>query len=207
MSDSLDPYSNSAGTDEDSMRSVKPTFIQIQSDIHLHSLAISRYTNQNSVPMFDLTCGVRLRAFRSETDLDLDSILSLYNDTRVAPLISERFVIPRGQKLKDEFKDLIEKSAEMFCIIETIPPSPSESAPQSTPLPQFIGITGLWGRLERGHRHVNYSIVLIPEVWGKGFGTAITKFMIDYAFHHLNMHRISLEVYEGNDRAATVYRK
>jgi len=157
--------------------------------------------------MFDLTCGVRLRAFRSETDLDLDSILSLYNDTLVAPLISELFVIPRGQKLKDEFKELIEKSAEMFCIIETIPPSPSESAPPSVHLPQCIGITGLWGRLERGHRHVNYSIVLIPEFWGKGFGTTITKFMVDYAFHHLNMHRISLELYEGNDRAAAVYRK
>jgi len=157
--------------------------------------------------MFDLTCGVRLRAFRSETDLDLDSILSLYNDNRVAPLISERFVVPRGQKLKEEFKELIEKSAEMFCIIETIPPSQSESAPQPAPLPEFIGITGLWGRQERGHRHVKYSIVLVPEFWDKGFGTAITKFMVDYAFHHLNVHRISSEVYEGNDRAAAVYRK
>ena len=152
--------------------------------------------------MFDLNCGVRLRAFRSlPNETDLDSIQSLYNDTRVAPLISERFVIPRGQKLKDEFKALIEKSAEMFCIIETTPSS------VSVPLPQFIGITGLWGRQERGHRHVNYSIVLVPEFRGKGFGTAITKFMIDYAFHHLNMHRIWLEVYEGNNRAAAVYRK
>jgi RimJ/RimL family protein N-acetyltransferase len=154
--------------------------------------------------MFDLNCGVRLRAFRAETDLD--SIQNLYNDTSVAPLISELFVIPRGQKLKDEFKELIEKSAEMFCIIETIPSS-SESGPASVTLPRFMGITGLWGRLERGHRHVNYSIVLVPEFWGKGFGTAITEFMVDYAFHHLNMHRISLEVYEGNDRAAAVYRK
>ncbi|KIM42299.1 hypothetical protein M413DRAFT_444726 [Hebeloma cylindrosporum] len=158
--------------------------------------------------MFDLNCGVRLRAFRSSpTETDLESILSLYNDPRVAPLISEYFVIPRGQKLKDEFKELIEKTAEMFCIIETIPPLQSESTPASVSLSQFMGITGLWGRQERGHRHVNYSIVLVPEFWDKGFGTAITKFMVDYAFHHLNMHRVSLEVYEGNDRAAAVYRK
>jgi len=158
--------------------------------------------------MFDLNCGVRLRAFRSPPDeTDLDSILSLYNDTRVAPLISELFVIPRGQKLKDEFKELIEKNAEMFCVIETIPSSPSELTPASVQLPQFIGTTGLWGRLERGHRHVHYSIILVPEFWDKGFGTAITKFMVDYAFLHLNMHRVSLEVYEGNNRAAAVYRK
>ncbi|KDR72551.1 hypothetical protein GALMADRAFT_73814 [Galerina marginata CBS 339.88] len=103
----------------------------------------------------------------------------------------------------------------MFCIIETIPsPCPPASASENqgsdlppAPQPQFVGITGLWAHIERANRHSNYSIVLLPEFWNKGYGKAITKFMVDHAFLHLNMHRISLEVYEGNERAMAVYNK
>ncbi|KIM42296.1 hypothetical protein M413DRAFT_57698, partial [Hebeloma cylindrosporum] len=72
---------------------------------------------------------------------------------------------------------------------------------------QFVGFTALWGHVERGHRRADYSIVLLPEFWNKGYGKAITQFMIDYAFLHLNMHRVSLEVYEGNKKAVSIYEK
>jgi len=167
--------------------------------------------------MFDLNCGIRLRAFRAPPASDLDGILSLYNNPKVAPLITERYLIPRGEKLKEEFKEIIDKNSEMFCIIETIPSTcPPANASENQALdakdtsssePQFVGITGLWAHMERGNRHSNYSIVLLPEFWGKGYGKEITKFMVDHAFLHLNMHRISLEVYEGNERAMTVYKK
>ncbi|PPQ89473.1 hypothetical protein CVT25_011999 [Psilocybe cyanescens] len=164
--------------------------------------------------MFDLSCGIRLRAFRAPPAADLDSILSLYNNTQVAPLITLRFLAPRGDQLKKEFQDLIDKDAEIFCMIETIPtPSSSidegnQNGPDSPRHePQFIGITALWGFLERGHRHTKYSIIMLPEFWNRGYGQHITRFMVDHAFVHMNMHRISLDVWEGNDRAAAVYKK
>ncbi|KAF8970124.1 acyl-CoA N-acyltransferase [Flammula alnicola] len=166
--------------------------------------------------MFDLTCGLRLRAFQPPPASDLDSILGIYNNTQVAPLITHRFIVPRGEQIKEEFKEIIDKKAEMFCIIETIPsPSPiavgeassSDAREIMTSKPQFVGFTALWGNAERGHRHSDYSIVLMPEFWNKGYGQAITKFMVHYAFLHLNMHRISLVVYEGNERAIAVYKK
>ncbi|PPQ66957.1 hypothetical protein CVT26_009988 [Gymnopilus dilepis] len=144
---------------------------------------------------------VRLRAFRTSPTDDLEGIQSLFNNAEVAPLITERFVIPRGPKLKDDFKGLIETETEIFCTIETTPPR-TETEGTGEFKPEFVGFTALWAQPQRGQRHSKYSIVLSPKFWNKGYGKVITKFMVDYAFLNLNMHRISLEVYEGNDRAA-----
>ncbi len=178
--------------------------------------------------MFDLPCGVRLRAFEPSppsgtTTSDLDNILAIHHDTVLAPLITQRFLVPRGNKLKDEFKDAIENQTEMFCIIESIPASPeltSDPAPAPTdgkpPMhrvawnhetPRFLGFTALWAFPERGLRHSLFSLVLVHEAQGKGIGTAVTRFVVDHAFTHLYMHRISLAVFEGNDKALAVYRK
>jgi len=56
-------------------------------------------------------------------------------------------------------------------------------------------------------RHVRFSIVLEKKFWGKGLGKKLTNFMVDHAFRHLNMHRIGLGVFEGNDRALAVYKQ
>ncbi|PPQ92931.1 hypothetical protein CVT25_000128 [Psilocybe cyanescens] len=164
--------------------------------------------------MFDLSCGIRLRAFRAPPAVDLDNLLSLYNNAQIAPFITQRFLSPRGEQLKKDFLDILDKDAEIFCMIETIPtPSTSidegkKNGPESLNLePQFIGMTALWGIVERGHRHTKYSIVMLPEFCNRGYGQHITRFMVDHAFVHMNMHRISLEVYEGNDRAVAVYKK
>ncbi|KAF8899797.1 acyl-CoA N-acyltransferase [Gymnopilus junonius] len=156
--------------------------------------------------MFDLKCGIQLRAFQTTPTDDLEGILSAYNNTEVAPQITERFIIPRGQKLKDEFKELIETKAEMFCTIETTPPKTQLEGDEKHE-PRYVGFTALWAAPQPGQRYSKYSIVLLPEFWNKGYGQVITKFMVDYAFLNLNMHRISLEVYEGNDRATAVYKK
>lgn len=158
--------------------------------------------------MFDLKSGVRLRAFREPEDLD--NIVEFYNDIRVAPLITERFMIPRGNSLKEEYKDLITKgNPDMFCIIETLPSyyGNSESNEDTKKAPEFVGFTAFLAHREQGHRHTSFSLVLRPEFWNKGIGKDVTEFMTDHAFLHLNMHRISLEVYQGNERAAAVYSK
>ncbi|KJA23695.1 hypothetical protein HYPSUDRAFT_137420 [Hypholoma sublateritium FD-334 SS-4] len=73
--------------------------------------------------------------------------------------------------------------------------------------PRFVGFTVLWAFPERGVRHSLFSLVLLPEAQGKGIGTAVTRFVLEHAFVHLYMHRISLAVFEGNDAALAVYRK
>ena len=156
--------------------------------------------------MFDLDCGLRLREFRPPPSSDIDDIISMYNDAQVAPLINDGFAVPRGQKFKDAFQSSIDSpSVEIFCMIETIP-STSSSAGEPV-LPQFVGIVGLWSLGEKGNRHATFSISLMPQFWSKGYGTEVTKFIVNHAFVQMNMHRISLQVYDGNERAISLYKK
>jgi RimJ/RimL family protein N-acetyltransferase len=42
--------------------------------------------------------------------------------------------------------------------------------------------------------------------WGKGFGRDAVSTLVDYGFHHLNMHRICLGVLASNERAIRSYK-
>ncbi|KAF9556289.1 acyl-CoA N-acyltransferase [Agrocybe pediades] len=157
--------------------------------------------------MFDLDCGLRLRGFRPSPASDLDNILSMHNNADVAPLMSPSFPVPQGQKFLDAMKAAIESdAAEMYCIIETIPEH-TETESKSSNKPEFVGNVSLWTRGERGNRHSNFGISFMPKFWGKGYGTEVTKFVIKHAFVQMNMHRISLQVYAGNERAIALYKQ
>ena len=43
--------------------------------------------------------------------------------------------------------------------------------------------------------------------WGNGYGTDAMQIMLRYAFRELNLHRVSLDVFEYNPRALHSYEK
>jgi RimJ/RimL family protein N-acetyltransferase len=45
------------------------------------------------------------------------------------------------------------------------------------------------------------------EDWGKGYGTDAMKIILRYAFTELNLHRVSLDVFEYNPRGVRSYEK
>ncbi len=45
------------------------------------------------------------------------------------------------------------------------------------------------------------------DCWGKGYGTDAMRVLLRYAFMELNLHRVSLSVYEYNPRAIRSYEK
>jgi len=45
------------------------------------------------------------------------------------------------------------------------------------------------------------------DCWGKGYGTDAMRLMLRYGFSELNLHRISLSVFEYNPRAIRSYEK
>jgi RimJ/RimL family protein N-acetyltransferase len=45
------------------------------------------------------------------------------------------------------------------------------------------------------------------EFWGKGYGTDAMRVILRYAFTELNLHRVSLDVFEYNPRAIKSYEK
>ena len=46
-----------------------------------------------------------------------------------------------------------------------------------------------------------------PDTWGQGYGTEATQLMVDHAFESLGLLRISLNVFEFNERAIRAYRR
>ena len=54
----------------------------------------------------------------------------------------------------------------------------------------------------------NFRIMLAgPQVFGRGFGTAATRMVLDYGFDTVGLHRIHLEVFDINPRARRMYEK
>jgi RimJ/RimL family protein N-acetyltransferase len=49
--------------------------------------------------------------------------------------------------------------------------------------------------------------MLGPSGQGRGLGTEATRLLLGYAFEHLPLHRIELEVYAFNPRARRAYEK
>jgi RimJ/RimL family protein N-acetyltransferase len=47
----------------------------------------------------------------------------------------------------------------------------------------------------------------LREFWGKGYGTEAMQLALEYAFLELNLHRVSLNVFEYNPRAVRSYEK
>ncbi|HEX8082475.1 MAG TPA: GNAT family protein [Jatrophihabitans sp.] len=54
----------------------------------------------------------------------------------------------------------------------------------------------------------NYRILLAgPQVFGRGYGTEVTRLVLDYALDVAGLHRVSLGVFDFNPRARRVYEK
>jgi RimJ/RimL family protein N-acetyltransferase len=72
---------------------------------------------------------------------------------------------------------------------------------------KMIGFTGL-GDLEWNHGDGWVGIGIgESEYWGKGYGTEAMQLTLRYAFTELNLHRVTLGVFDYNPRAIRSYEK
>jgi len=101
-------------------------------------------------------------------------------------------------KYKEWFeKDLVEqqKNDELFFLIRTLEEDLT------------IGLIGLNG-IQWVHGDAWVGIGLGErEYWGEGYGTDAMRILQRYAFEELNLHRLSLSVFEYNSRAIRSYEK
>ncbi|MCH7812555.1 MAG: GNAT family N-acetyltransferase, partial [Planctomycetes bacterium] len=71
----------------------------------------------------------------------------------------------------------------------------------------LVGVTGLHG-LGGPNRSATFGIALGErEYQGRGFGTEATRLMVRYGFEELNLNRIGLTVFAGNERGIRTYRR
>ena len=70
-----------------------------------------------------------------------------------------------------------------------------------------IGHVGLY-QLDHRVRSGEFAILIGNRgYWGRGLGETATRFMVEYGFAQLNLHRIQLEVLTSNARAIGLYVK
>lgn len=68
----------------------------------------------------------------------------------------------------------------------------------------FVGLNGI--RWKDGDAFIGIGIGE-REYWGNGYGTDAMRVILRYAFTELNLHRVSLNVFEYNPRAIRSYEK
>lgn len=71
---------------------------------------------------------------------------------------------------------------------------------------KLIGFVDLWVSWNHGDSWVGIGLGE-RDYWGNGYGTDAMKLMLRYAFTELNLHRVSLGVFEYNTRARKSYEK
>jgi len=141
---------------------------------------------------------VRLAAPDVETDAELLARWS--RDSEYLRLLDTDPARPRSLKAaKEEIKEHLEqeqpKSDAFGFIIRTL----AEDRP--------IGFIGLED-IQWTHGDAVLAVGLGErEYWGRGYGTDALRVMLRYAFTELNLHRVTLDVFEYNPRAIRSYEK
>lgn len=77
---------------------------------------------------------------------------------------------------------------------------------ESTSPGRIVAMGGLTD-VSRQHGHAELYIVVDPERHGCGYGSAAVRWLCNYGFIHLNLHRIYLYTMVSNDGARRIYER
>lgn len=134
---------------------------------------------------------VRLRSVRRE---DLPALWALFgDDLELQSLVSDRPPTPRSfERLAGQYEDEL----------------------RHEPRPAFVVEVGgtVVGRcelhsLDHYSRRCEVGIALGREHRGQGYGNEAVQALVEYAFRHLNMNRVWLQVLAHDARAVAAYRR
>lgn len=70
-----------------------------------------------------------------------------------------------------------------------------------------IGTTGFRDTNIPARSAVLFIVIGEKEYWDRGYGSDALKVLIDHLFLQWNLHRLSLDTWDGNQRALRVYEK
>ncbi|KZO94635.1 acyl-CoA N-acyltransferase [Calocera viscosa TUFC12733] len=166
---------------------------------------------------FATTKHLKLRACRES---DKDSYLAQENDQRVTRTASPVFVVPKGDSSWKEVQEKFFSTSLLVVIVEVkreyaglrkwdegeIRKEGDEKKQEDWDKELYAGYAALNFKMPK-NRDARFGVTLIPQWWGNGFATEITEWILQHGFEQLNLHRISLGVFEGNAAAKRVYDK
>lgn len=138
-----------------------------------------------------ITDRLYLRPFR---DSDMQDLLNMANNAELERFLAINYIVPNRPNGAESIYKF--QSEALLYVVVTL---------KSTG--EFMGYSMIWQPNGAKNRSGMFGIGLLPQYWGKGYGTEVTKFIVDYAFRWLGLHRIALGVFEGNERAIAIYKK
>lgn len=138
-----------------------------------------------------ITENLYLRPFRES---DMEDLLLMSNNTQLERFLAIDYIVPNRPNCAESIFKF--QSEALIYVIITL---------KSTG--EFMGYSMIWQPNGAKNRGGMFGIGLLPEHWGKGYGTEVTKFLVDYGFRWLGLHRVGLGVFEGNSRAVSMYKK
>jgi RimJ/RimL family protein N-acetyltransferase len=136
---------------------------------------------------------------------------------RVVLRATQREDVPRLYEL---FEDL-----ELKYLSDNDPPKPRSLAADQARFEELLGeqdrnwfyfaieldgeVIGSGGiqNIDHFRRCCDLGISVGRDYWGKGYGQDAVRVLVDYAFTHLNMNRVALEVLADDERAVGAYKK
>lgn len=140
---------------------------------------------------------VKLREFRRE---DADAIREWVNNENINRYLGF-WIAPQSVEETDAY---VERQ-----LTRQNPPAEIQLAIalKDDPNLRYVGGIGLHA-IDYRNRHCELGIVIGREdLHGRGIGTDAIRTLLDYAFDHLNLHRVGLVHYEYNERAHRCYLK
>lgn len=151
---------------------------------------------------FATTKRLILRPYR---DSDGELLAELYNDPDVARGSSPDHIVPQTLEKTKQFADRL-NGALFHAIIEVRPDIDPSRAGVQEDKDRWAGHVVL-STSGAKNRNGTLGIALKQAWWGEGFGFEVVQWIVKYAFEQLAMHRISLGVFSGNERAIRLYQK
>jgi len=139
--------------------------------------------------------GIRVRLTALQSDADAEIIASWSRDTEYLRLMDDDPARPWSvREIKEEYNEAPRPDHFTFVIRALDDDRPIG-------LVDLAGVNGL-----HGEAWVGIGIGDRAK-WGQGYGTDAMCVVLRYAFMELNLHRVTLGVYENNARAIRSYEK
>lgn len=142
----------------------------------------------------DILCGEKVRLIPLDSERDSPSISIWHRNSEYLRLLDSD---PARQYSKTATKKWIEEielsQNETSFVMQCI---------EDGKILGEIGLGGFAGRFTNAFVGLGVGD---PEYWGKGYGTDAMRVILKYAFEILNLHRVSLNVFEYNPRAIRSY--
>ena len=139
-----------------------------------------------------MICGTTTRLRRIERE-DIPTFVRWFSDPKVREFVLLNRPISIAEEERWFENQLQDSNSEIFAI--------------ETNDGIHIGNIGLHD-INWTHRRAEMGIVIgEKKFWSQGYGSDAIHTLLRFAFHELNLHRVSLQVYEDNGRAIRAYEK